>query len=574
MRKTTIARNLVVMILCISFGVPALTHAAWSDNPAVNTPISLTGGDDVFPAMISDGAGGAIIAWMGLYLDIYAQKIDPQGNPKWAVNGVALSSGGDKDFPQLVSDGAGGAIVTWQDDSSGPYDIYAQRVASNGSVSWTSGGVAICTAANNQWYPQIVSDGAGGAIITWQDSRTSELNYDIYAQRIDADGNVKWQTDGVPICTMPRHQYNPQAISDDSGGAIITWWDNRSYQSSNDTGWDIYAQRIDATGDVKWTPQGVAVCSAVNDQYYPQIVSDDAGGAIITWQDDRSGATPTNTSTDIYAQRLDANGNALWTPDGVAVSTPPNNQWNPQIASDGSGGAVIAWFDNRDASNDWYVYAQRVDTGGVMRWTRNGVAISRASGIDSSYKSPQIIGDGSGGAVIAWADARSGIEYGYDVYAQKIDAAGDVKWTANGANGAAIATAPSHQQLPKLISDGAGGAIITWQDVRSGDWNIYAQEILANETLPCTTLSVRISETFRYFLTVGEAYNAANSGDTLKMKALDLIENNLLLGKDVSVLLQGGYAGCDYLSNPGFTTIHGTLTVRSGTVTVENVAIL
>ena len=43
---------------------------------------------------------------------------------------------------------------------------------------------AICTAASYQYGSTIVSDGAGGAIITWFDSR-SGTNYDIYAQRID-----------------------------------------------------------------------------------------------------------------------------------------------------------------------------------------------------------------------------------------------------------------------------------------------------------------------------------------------------------------------------------------------------
>ena len=40
----------------------------------------------------------------------------------------------------------------------------------------------ICTAANDQYYPQIISDGSGGAIITWSDNRSG--SHDIYAQRV------------------------------------------------------------------------------------------------------------------------------------------------------------------------------------------------------------------------------------------------------------------------------------------------------------------------------------------------------------------------------------------------------
>ncbi|OGQ57841.1 MAG: hypothetical protein A3G39_03740 [Deltaproteobacteria bacterium RIFCSPLOWO2_12_FULL_43_16] len=93
--------------------------------------------------------------------------------------------------PAIVSDGSGGAIVTWYDYRSGTYsDIYAQRIDANGNVLWTTNGMAISTAANNQYYPQIVSDGSGGAIITWEDYRSG--NWDIYGQRIDANGNVLW----------------------------------------------------------------------------------------------------------------------------------------------------------------------------------------------------------------------------------------------------------------------------------------------------------------------------------------------------------------------------------------------
>lgn len=46
-----------------------------------------------------------------------------------------------------------------------------------------------------------------------------------------------------------------------------------------------------------------AICTEINDQTEPTIVSDGSGGAIIVWTDYRAG-----TYSDIYAQRIDANG--------------------------------------------------------------------------------------------------------------------------------------------------------------------------------------------------------------------------------------------------------------------------
>ena len=43
----------------------------------------------------------------------------------------------------------------------------------------------------------------------------------------------------------------------------------------------------------------------------------------------------------------------------------------------------------------------------------------------------------------------------------------------------------------------------------------------------------------------------------------------LSTSQDVSITLSGGY-GCDYSMNPGFTTVHGTLTISQGTVIIDN----
>src|SRR3989304_788331 len=78
---------------------------------------------------------------------------------------------------------------------------------SNTYAAWSSDTTVnneICTAPGYQYNPTIVSDGIGGAIITWFDFRNGD--YDIYAQRINASGDVQWTADGVPICTATGSQ--------------------------------------------------------------------------------------------------------------------------------------------------------------------------------------------------------------------------------------------------------------------------------------------------------------------------------------------------------------------------------
>jgi len=165
------------------------------------------------------------------------------------VNNPICTATGRQDHPQIVSDGAGGAIITWQSyHSTTNYDIYAQWVDSLGNAQWTANGTAICTAADRQDNPQIVSDGAGGAVITWEDHRSTTVD-DIYAQRVDFGGNTLWTNNGTAICTEGTTQQEPQLVSDGAHGAVITWTDNRHQQD------DIYAQRVDALGNTPSAPR-------------------------------------------------------------------------------------------------------------------------------------------------------------------------------------------------------------------------------------------------------------------------------------------------------------------------------
>jgi hypothetical protein len=329
--------------------------------------------------------------------------VNSTGVVQWTVDGVAISTAASiQASPKLISDGSGGAIITWYDDRGGNYDIYAQRVNNTGVPQWAADGVAISTAADIQYKPALISDGLGGAIITWEDYRDG--NDDIYAQRVSSSGAVQWTADGAAISTAADSQNEPTLISDGSGGAIITWYDNRSGIP------DIYAQRVNSSGAVQWTADGVAISTASGEQYEPCMISDGSGGAMITWFDYRSG------DWDIYVQRVNSSGVVQWTADGVAISTAADEQSYSQIVSDGSGGAIITWQDYRDGGYD--IYAQRVNSSGAAQWPADGAAISTASG---DQRNPDIVSDGSGGAIITWFDYRNG---NYDIYAQGVSASG------------------------------------------------------------------------------------------------------------------------------------------------------
>jgi hypothetical protein len=440
-------------------GNPGLSAAAWSLNGNAITTLTNNQLDE---EICSDGAGGAIIVWTdyrsGTYSDIYAQKINATGHVQWTANGVALCTASSSQYePQICTDGAGGAIVTWSDERNGASndDIYAIRINSAGVVQWAANGIAICTnPVYEQFHPQICSDGAGGAIITWEDRRGG-VGMNIYAQKVNNGGSLAWKTDGIPVCNGTAWQRYPHICSDGAGGAFIACLSRRTTSE-----YDVYVGRITSTGVVPWNKTfcGIADLPLVDDLM--AIISDGATGAIITWQDKRGG-----TYWDIYAQRINSAGTAQWTANGIAICTALYDQTYPQLCSDGATGAIITWQDWR--SSTWDIYAQRINSGGTAQWVANGTTICT---IVYDQEAPRLCSDGTNGAVIIWKDKRGGLWY--HMYTQRINSSGVVQWVMDGA---AMCTSSNNKEQPRLCSDGAQGALITWSCYGPTGYDVYVQ---------------------------------------------------------------------------------------------------
>ena len=210
-------------------------------------------------------------------------------------------------------------------------------------IAWGTESKPICTSDDHQVIPQICSDGAGGAIITWGDTRSD--NDDIYVQRINSIGDAQWTANGTAICTDGDDQSDPQICSDGVEGAIITWWDLRSGGENA----DIYVQRINSAGDVQWTPNGTAICTADDNQENPQICSDGVGGAIITWRDYRSG------TSDIYAQYIKNDfPPSLNHPSPITTSAGGSETIDWTLYDDYGAGQYRVWANN--TNGNYYVW--------------------------------------------------------------------------------------------------------------------------------------------------------------------------------------------------------------------------
>ena len=527
-------------LLVLLFSIPVLSQ--WSGDPTINNPICTHSSYQYDPSMISDGSGGAIIVWEddrnanadgGYNYDIYAQRIDVNGILKWTVDGIGVCTAAHtQQKPVIASDGSGGAIIAWEDSrltgtAASYFDIYAQRINGNGVAMWTADGVRVTTASTvaDMHNPAIITSETHGAIVAWEDLRTGGYRH-IYVQKLDpTDGHSIWATDGLNVCTNATQEREVVMISDGSNGAILTWEDFR------DAWRHTYAQRIDNSGTLLWTNDALGVCTTTGEnQYTPTLATDGSGGAIFTYHND---------ALYIYAQRVNLTGGILWATGGVVVTNISGNATYPNIVSDGSNGAIIAWYENRGGNPTFDdIYAQRVAASdGHSMWTSGGVAVC-ALAQNQFYA--RLTTDGSGGAIISWSDYRGGGSL--DIYAQRVDPTdGHSLWTANGV---AVSTPFGDQkftndpgtQTNSIVNDPTG-TIITWLDQRSGNAHVYVSKLSVAGVMPveltsftAKNLGDRITLTWRTATEVNnmgfEVERRINNSAWKKLKSINGNENS------------------------------------------------
>ena len=473
----------------------APSFGSWPTDPGVNAAVSQAGWAQGPVVGVEDGTGGSIFVWVDqrntsgqFRYDLFAARILADGQQPWTAEGVAVSLGGKEDTPYTVSDGEGGAIVVWTSGrgsfSGTPPDtnkVHAQRIGGNGTLLWGSDPVLIANRIPTVCAPQpcvgaqAISDGAGGAIVVWEDARAGNGdvagNRDIYVQRLDGDGNILWSPGGVSACSELHSQRNPRLVPDGFGGGIVVWTDHRNSVSTG--GPDVFAQRIDAGGNVLWGSDGTPVCDVDGSQDYPSLAPDGAGGAIVTWYD----AGEFNGS---YAQRIDANGNTLWItgPEGGVVYGLADHQ--VRMLPDGAGGAVLIF-----QSGPENLYAQRLNLNGNVQWGTNGVSVRTGPG---ELGGAHAIPDGLGGVIITWHDDQSGLG-APDIYAQRLNANGAPLWVVNGV---ALSTAPQYQTEPFAVPGASSSAIVAWSDGRNGRSDIFAQAIRGDGQLGDTVTDTQV----------------------------------------------------------------------------------
>lgn len=350
-------------------------------------------------------------------------------------------------------------------------------------------GVLVAKNAGNPWeMTQVLPDGGGNLFVVWIERKKQESK--MFVQKVGPDGRLLW---GAPVHVTGGNYfefgYPPLIVSGDS--LIVIWTDNRNRRKP-----DVYAQRIDANGNKAWGDMGVAVYVGAGAQSIRSIAPDEEGGAIVVWRDDER--------PGFYMQRISSGGTRMWGQDGVSVNdvlgieeldSIPYYGFDPtselvNIVSDGAGGMYFYWSDliNKEydyfgmpspnqQTRDGHLFVQRLNKQGSLMWPSKLSIDVKGMPVNSWFGQLQVTADSS--AILTWTqpigapfieknEGQGSFSYfqnpNVNLFATKITADGDVVWDHS-------KPLLSRSGQPSYFDPGSamvmdGGLLYVWMKVR------------------------------------------------------------------------------------------------------------
>jgi len=439
------------------------------------------------------GPGELIVSWSDTRFgmrDLFAQKIDlaAPGDPAvWSSNDPDHGGFVDafivnddvirQEDPVLISDGAGGAIISWIDFAEDPRgDIHVNRLVDGPggtgafAAGWPADGVVMCTACANGSENMAKShcvDGQGGSWVAWTDHRGS--TWDIYVSHVTAGGAIPaaFLPDGLLVVGEVGDQEGLTMESDGAGGAFIAWVDKRDAADDN-----LYIEHVLADGTLVHGGGGVPVVQMAGSQQGVKVTWDGGTGCFVAWEDKRN-----DFSGDIYLQHFNSSLVPSFAANGVAIAAQAANQEkNPRLSYAGDGGTLLMWEDNRNDPGNTQadVFCQKVSVANQAMWGAGGLPVTLASG---NQQQARVLGDGAGGAFLVWQDSRA--ETYAAIYAQRLNASGARQWGEDGAVVVDRADLEADAIAPALRLDQQGGLFVVWGDLSRGSLGIFTQHLNA-----------------------------------------------------------------------------------------------
>ena len=439
------------------FIIISLAYTQWSSNPA--SPQFVGIGIQAQVKTTSDG--GVYIAWltdMGGY-HVYLQRFNSEGIPQFEDGGMLISDNNNASWiavfhMNLDVDNENNAIITVLDERSGSWNVYAYKIAPNGSMLWGNDGVTLSSSNNANYSPRLAVFPDNSVVVAW--SPNSSV---IRIQRISSDGDLMWG-DGILIEDNNEALMSPQPIVNSDGDVLIQWvGQSGPIWAANST---LYLQKYNLEGNPQWSEPTIAAGPVVfpMGNWSQQLVRDVVGGSFSAW---------TRMSGNVQSsvtQHISGDGDLSWT-SGVEFSTNSSSfRMSPRLAvSEDSQELMAVWNQSNNSQSQRGVYAQRLDENGNRLWGMNGLPVIPLNN-NFDYLDLSIAGVGEEMITVYFQQSPN---MSGDIYAVRIDADGNTAWMG----GEIEVTNSGSSKSDMMLGKGQGCLFIAWTE----NGNVYAHSL-------------------------------------------------------------------------------------------------
>ncbi len=395
-----------------------------------------------------------------------------------AENLLIADRTGEQTLPKVAATSDGGVYVCWYDHASGNYDVYLQRLDGEGVIQWQVNGLLVSDNPQESWITDydMTVDPEDHAIIAVNDIRAGG-DWDIYGYRISPSGEFVWGTDGLTLSDNTNFEPDPRVCVTSAGNIVFAW------QEETAAGNVINLRKVSPEGADLWDPATITLSSEYG-LSIPRIIPAENDGVILQYLD-AQGSMFWDPKY-LYMQKFDSLGTAQWTAGGVGVSTTVGGfgpQMRPDLAPDGSGGAFSFWYESRNMEN--HVYAQHVLPDGSMQWTADGVQASTTPGQLQTSPSLAVV-PGAGGVILFYEMSNSGQTL-WGLGGQYLTPSGQRGW---GDGGLILAPLGDQQRYHVRALPQDGGAIVVYFEFVPGsavNALVKAARVDTSGTQPWTT---------------------------------------------------------------------------------------
>ena len=257
-----------------------------------------------------------------------------------------------------------------------------------------------------------------------------------------------WGTPAAVQNDSAVYALQPEVAVAPNGDAIAVW---QQGEPNNEPKYHYHVLASYYTAaTVSWgAPQYLGdtpVLDAVEDAYDPQVAIDSAGNALVVWTQTDN----THGDLDVWANRYQAvggwQGAELVDGDTATVA-------NPQVAFDAAGNALVVWSDSTFPATPWSaVWARRHEPAGTG-WQ---ATVSLGSNTNEVLSEPHLAFDASGNAIVVWQQFNQ-TDWISSVWANRYQTGGS--WS--GAQLLEHDDVGDHSS-PAIAMDPAGNAMAVW----------------------------------------------------------------------------------------------------------------